>query len=279
MSLRLGLKQPICVYDICEKMGISVWFADIPSMEGLYLPDAQPRPAIVVSSLRPSGRRAITCGHELGHHCFGHGEQWDELIETRNETRGFQPNEYQADLFSASLHMPKLAVCHAISSRQIDLRRCGPETVYALSNWFGVGYATLIIHMRGTLNLLHESRATDLRRYKPHDIRSELRGAPCPENLIVVDRYWLDRPIDLQVGDLIVAPPHTAVEGQEIELIEDSPTRNLIMARCPGIGRIRNGNLDLAAFVRVSRTQYVGRAPYRFDEEVDDGDSEIHTVE
>lgn len=270
MKLGVGLKQPICIYDICETMGISVWFTDIPSMEGFYLPEAQPRPTIVISSLRPSGRRAITCGHELGHHSFGHGEQWDELIETRNETRPYDPHEYQADLFAASLHMPKLAVCHAIYERQIDLQRCGPGPIYALSNWFGVGYATLIVHMRSTLDLLSNYRATDLLRFKPRDIRAELRGAPCPENLIVLDQHWSERPIDLQVGDLLLAPPATTYEGNAIGLVEVTPNQTLIKAQRPGIGRISNFQIGLPVFVRVSRKHYVGRAPYRFDEEVDD---------
>src|SRR5260221_160696 len=85
-QLNCSLQSPLNVFDSCERLGVSVFFHDIPSMEGIYMPDAQPRPVIVVSSLRPGGRKAITCGHEFGHHVFKHGKQWDELIEERSES-------------------------------------------------------------------------------------------------------------------------------------------------------------------------------------------------
>jgi Zn-dependent peptidase ImmA (M78 family) len=114
MQVRIAAKvpalAPVSPVDACERLGLAVWFSDIPSMEGIYVPNAQPKPAIVISALRPRGRQSMTCGHELGHHAFGHGEQWDELIEDRNDARRFEPAEYQADLFSACFHMPKLAM-------------------------------------------------------------------------------------------------------------------------------------------------------------------------
>ncbi len=239
-------------------------------MEGVYIPDAKPRPAILVSSLRPAGRQSVTCGHEMGHHVFEHGEQWDEIVEQRTEARRFDPKEYQADLFSAALHMPKIAVNHALNRRGLDARTCPAESVYALAKYFGVGYGTLVTHMARTLNIIDSDRADELLRHQPKDIRARLLGKTCPDDLIVADVHWTDRAIDVQVGDMIVLPAGTGIEGRCISIIEESSTRSLVKAEMPGIGRAANDSLGWAAYVRVMRKDYVGRAPLRFDEEVDD---------
>ena len=77
---RIGatLRDSVSPYAAAEQLGIEVRFMDFPSMEGMYVAGASPK--ILLSSLRPQGRRAFTCAHEIGHHVFGHGEQFDELI-------------------------------------------------------------------------------------------------------------------------------------------------------------------------------------------------------
>lgn len=260
----------LSIYDLCERLHVAVRYADIPSMEGVYLPQASPRPTIIVSSLRPAGRQAMTCGHELGHHVFGHGEQWDELVEHRTESRTFQPHEYQADIFAAMLQMPKLAVDHAFSRRNLDPRQCLPEAVYSVTNWFGVGYSSLVTHMSCALKIIDAGRADQLRHHQPKDIRAAILGSECPQNLIMVDVHWTDRPIDAQVEDLIVLPPGTCLEGCCIRVLERSPRGTLAQSAAPGIGRAHHPQLNWSAFIRVARKGYVGRAPYRFDEEVED---------
>ena len=66
LSLGYGLEHAVCVYDLAEKLGVEVRFLDVPSMEGMY--SSASSPTIIVSSLRPFGRRAFNCAHELGHH-------------------------------------------------------------------------------------------------------------------------------------------------------------------------------------------------------------------
>src|SRR5258708_4172699 len=72
-----NLVDPICVYDLAEELKIEVRFADIPSLEGMY--SSAPRPAIILGSERPAGRRVYTCGHELAHHVFGPGTRVEQL--------------------------------------------------------------------------------------------------------------------------------------------------------------------------------------------------------
>jgi len=64
-------------------------------MEGMYYRGDPAR--IVIGARRPLSRRNFTCGHELGHHIFGHGStKWgrDQLIAEMRELRAFgrRPN-------------------------------------------------------------------------------------------------------------------------------------------------------------------------------------------
>lgn len=97
---RLGIspQESISAMDAAERMGIEVRLVDFPSMEGMYV--AGDAPKIIMSSLRPPGRRSFTCAHEIGHHLFGHGEQFDELISDRSFSRAESDVEFAADCFA-----------------------------------------------------------------------------------------------------------------------------------------------------------------------------------
>ena len=273
MKTRQKAKCPlhslIDIYDFTERLGVSVFFQDIPSMEGVYTPDAKPRPAIVVSSLRPAGRKTQTCGHELGHHIFNHGTQWDELIDDRSRSRWFEPEEFLVDVFSASLQMPKLAVCHELKKRGLDPMKCKAEEMYAFSTVFGVSFGGLITHLEKSLGLIDMRRACELAKHHPKDLRESLFGRPCPQNLVVVDHHWDSKAIDVEVDDSVLLPPGVFLEGNYADIQECGGTRSVLTARSPGICRVSDST-GWASFVRICRKNYVGRAPYRFDEESED---------
>ncbi len=261
--------HPVSIYDLAQQIGVDVRFVDTPSMEGIYCQGKNP--AIIISSLRPAGRQSFTCAHELGHHLMGHGAQFDELVEQRNSDRNqFPPQEIEADSFAAALLMPKIAVERAFFIRGIDAKKCTPEAVFAISNWLGVGYQTLINQMRMGLGLVDGQHAQSLEKSKPPAIRKRLLGQECRENLHVVDQNWLDRAVDTSVSDLILLPPNVIVEGACIEVVEHDQHRSLVRAIAPGIGRIAATDSAWAAFVRVSKKEYIGRAIYRFEEEISD---------
>ena len=50
--------------------------------------------------------------------------------------------------------MPKMAVERAFALRKWSISECTPDQVYMVSNYFGVGYTTLIHHLRNALLLL-----------------------------------------------------------------------------------------------------------------------------
>lgn len=262
-----SLHSAINVYDLCERLGVSVFFHDIPSMEGLYMPEARPRPVIIISSLRPAGRRAMTCGHELGHHQFQHGRQWDELVEDRDQSRRFDPDEFQADVFSACLQMPRSGVSHAFATRGLNPEKCRAEEIFMLAGLFGVSYAAFVTHLERTLDLIGMKRASRLAAKKPHELRETLLGRPCPQNLFVVDLFWEDRAVDAEVGDSLIFPGQVSLEGQSAEIEVSTECRVLLRAVRPGISRA-NHPTGWCVFIRVAPKNYVGRAPLRFDEDI-----------
>ena len=179
-SAGYGLTEPVCVYDLAERLGIEVRFVDIPSMEGMYL-HSEFAPTILVSSLRPSGRRAFTCAHELGHYSNGDGTRVDELVEKRSRHL-FEESEFAADCFAGILLMPKVAIDRAFALRKWKVHECNPGQFYLLSNYFGVGYSTLIHHMRSSLNILSAAQASALLKVKPRRLhRSRPLGGGAKE--------------------------------------------------------------------------------------------------
>jgi hypothetical protein len=240
---RIASDHPCNPFDLAEELGVEVRFANLPSAEGMYSPQ---KPVIIVSSLRPVGRQAFTCAHELGHHVYGHGEQFDELVEERGKIRRYDPKEFEADCFATALLMPKTAVLKGLAARGWNPKTLTAEQAYGLASWLGVGYATLVGNMRGSLGLLAPDRADALEKVKPSQIRKSILGRECKEHLVVVDDFWTGRAIDAQVGDLILLPSATVIEDSIVP------------------------NAEWAQYLRISRKQFAGLARFRHLEEVED---------
>ncbi len=266
LSAGYGLDHAVCIYDVAEKLGVGVRFLDLPSMEGMYL--SNPVPTIFVSSLRPAGRQTFTCAHELGHHSRSDGAEIDELIDQQDRTSR-NPREFAADCYAGALLMPKMAVSKAFAVRGWAMEECTPEQAYMVASYFGVGYATLVHHMRSALHLLPDTRAQALLKMNPRKAQALFLGWQTPDTVIAVDAHWIGRPIDAEVGDLIFVEGGAEVDGTCIELSSDVAHGRVFRATKPGIGRLECG-AAWSAFVRVSRRAYVGRALYRHWEEVED---------
>lgn len=262
-----SLQDAICVYDLAEKLGIEVRFFDVASMEGMY--SNSPKPHVIISSLRPSGRQAFTCAHEVAHHRFGHGIHIDEIADSRSRGPKRDPQEFVADCFAGILLMPKLAVENAFRSRGWHPSNCTPAQIYALSSWFGVGYTTIINHMRWGLGIMSDEKRNELLRISVKQIKKSFLGREVSENLAIVDNNWISRPIDLCTDDFMLASRETRLEGSSVEYVSDISGTKLFRAIRPGISRIEEGS-GWSSFVRVSRKEYIGRSIYRHMENVDD---------
>ncbi len=261
-----GLDCAICVYDLAQRLGVEVRFLDLPSMEGMYY--NVPRPHIVISSLRPVGRRAFTCAHELGHHCFNDGTHIDELTEQFKSPRQ-DPREFAADCFAGALLMPKMAVEKAFAVRGWTIRECTPEQTFAVSNYFGVGYTTLIHHLRSALHLLSHYRAEELLKIPTRSAQNLALGWETTKTAWIVDRNWIGRPIDVEEGDLILVRGKVCIEGRNLEHLADKHGGRVLRAIRPGIARIEDSS-GWSSFIRVSKRGFIGRAMFRHDEEFGD---------
>ena len=265
-SAGYGLDHAVCVYDLAEKLGVEVRFLDLPSVEGMY--SSATGPTIIISSLRPPGRRAFTCAHELGHHEHGDGVEIDELVERWDEPR-FDPKEFAADCFAGALLMPKMAVSKAFAVRGWSIEECTPAQAFMVAGYFGVGYTTLIHHLRSALQMLADTRAQALLRVSPRQAQSLLLGWQTPQNVVVVDAHWTGRAVDVEVGDLILVRGGAQSEGACLEPASDVEPGRLFRAVEPGVGRLE-ATTAWSAFVRVSRRHYMGRARFRHWEEAAD---------
>ena len=265
------LDEAICVYDLAERVGIEVRFTDIPSMEGMLY--CSSKPVIILSSLRPMGRRSFTCAHELGHFHYGHGTIVDELV-AKSPKKGFDSKEFVADCFAGALLMPKIAVQRAFSLRDWSIKGSNPGQIYTVSNYFGVGYSTLVHHLSKGLRLMPRPDAEELLKVGPRKAQAQVLGWESENKVWVVDPHWSGRAIDVEVGDLILAQRETDYEGGCLEGVEVSGNSLLFRACQPGLARVCNDS-GWSAFVRVSRRAFVGRSIFRHledrDEEGSDG--------
>ena len=264
---KLGLTDPVPnIYDLADSLNIDVRFWDTPTMEGMYLKEP---PTIVISSLRPPGRQAFTCAHELGHHVYNHGVHIDEL-----EWSSHDPDEFLADSFGAALLMPKSVVARGFTIRNWQPQTATAYQIYVVAGWLGVGYTTLIQHMQSTLKMLSRSKANVLRKVRPKSIRCELMGENIAENVIVADEHWYGRAIDIEVGDYLLLPPQASAEKQgtrmSLQLLDELPGQTIMRGVLPGIARVHHQTYGWSAYVRVSRRNYVGRSVYRHLEDPKD---------
>jgi Zn-dependent peptidase ImmA (M78 family) len=254
----VGQAGPICIYAVCETLGVNVRFNNI-NMEGMYQRGAQPR--IHLSARRPLPRRAFNCAHELGHHKFRHGTSIDELREDAKSNPWEDPKEFLADTFAGFVLMPTIGLRRAFKTRGWTPTTATPAQMFIIACEFGVGYNTLLTHLSAGMNMLPYGRAKILKRTKPSAVRAELLGALTPEPLLVADLHRVSPTLDTEVDTLLLLPEGTEAGGGALVHERDLDTGRLFRAVRSGIVRATAG--DWAAFVRIAPEAYVGLARYR----------------
>jgi Zn-dependent peptidase ImmA (M78 family) len=260
-----AITSPICIYDVAEALNVEVKFVPYTSLGGMFAKTAN---VILIPTLRPAGRRAFSCAHELGHWYFGHGDRIDEdTLEDGNYLNSDE--ERLVNSFAAHLLMPKWALISALKKRSWDALTLTSERAYHLANQFGVGYETIIRHLSTTLNILPEADAKSLLRETPKQIRKQTLGFECPNHLVLLDKEWSDVSVDLSVGDQVLVTDKVILSDAPCFTWRNHPRGFLLEARAPGIARIESSDENWAAFIRVSRKDFVGRSIYRHLEDSD----------
>ncbi len=271
----VNLMHPINVYDACDDHKIIVRFNDI-SMEGMY--DRHPKPRIHISALRPLVRRNITCAHELGHHVFNHGSTIDELNDRSEVADHNDPIEFIANQFAYFFMMPTLGVRNAFAYRNIDLNSVTEKDLFKIACSFGVGYSTLLTHLRYGLGMLPDMQFQKHRRATPKQIRTEIIEDNVEEPLVIVDKYWSSPTLDLETGDYVLFPSKIAPTPTQLCYEGEVADGSVYRAASAGIGRIDVVELQSGLFVRVAKRSiingktvgYIGLARYRHMEDDDD---------
>jgi len=266
-SLSTPLDRPICVYDLAEKARVEVKFRAEKSLGGLYENTSK---TILIPSFRPPGRKAFTCAHELGHWHFGDGVTVDEIHQIEH-WHSDSPKEQLANHFAAGFLMPYEAVERAFSRRSWNLERPSEVQVFVIASQLGVGYSTLIHHLRWSMRRISEARSSLLLETTPKIIRNRLLGHEKSSNLVVADRKWESVPVDLSVGDYALLPEGTElIESPNVTETKSANKAVAVLAVRPGIGRLFSQTTGWSSFVRVSRKNYCGRSKFRHLEDTDD---------
>ena len=263
---KIAFNVPLCVYGLCDRLSVRVQFVDI-NMEGLYL--AAKRPLIQISSLRPLGRRVFNCGHELGHHAFGHGSTLDELQEEHQGTGNSNPKEFLVNAFAGFLLMPPNAVRRAFADRKWNAAQATPEQCFRIACGFGVGYETLVSHLAHSLRMISVEKASQLLRVKLPTIRRTILGHDEASRLVAIDEHHLLPTVDVEVGTHVLLPQGSDPEQAALEFVVDLTSGRLFKAIRPGLVRVEAHGGSWAVLVRISRYQYVGWSQYRHLEEAD----------
>lgn len=256
--------DPIDVYAVADRLGLRVRFLKV-SMEGLY---KKGPPAITfLSSLRPVPRRAFTCGHELGHHWFGHGSTIDELKEDDRKPSD-KPEEIAADAFSSFLLMPSIGIRRAFASRKWSITSPTPLQVATVASEFGVGYGTLIFHLTYVLHHLTTDQRAALLKTKPQQLRQSITADDSLTALQIFDGYSLTSTIDLDIGNGIAVPKLSEVKGDGLDYLGESTGYAIYKAVKRTSLKLRVGLRQMT--VRIGPTEYEGLMKYRHVEEEDD---------
>lgn len=267
-QLPAGLADAVSPFEIAHTIAnVIVKFNELP-LEGIY---HATNPRIILSSQRPWVRQNFTCAHELGHFFLGHGFQVEELVELRDTSSYDIPEELAADTFAGELLMPKTTISSGFISRGYQMSSCNPIEYYIVSQWLGVGYTTMLNHLRYFQCSINSNEFKALERYKRQNIRAEILGRPCKNEIFVIDQHWKGRSVDLAIGDYLIS--EKPLDFSDESFIERQPQPNTTFQFC--YKTIKRGCLNTTLIngapnkkiIRISPERYVGLEKFRYLED------------
>lgn len=255
------LDSSFCVFELAESMDMEVRFIDLTTLEGAILVDSK---LILLSTFRPEGRLRFTCAHELGHYLFGHGDTFDYLKNTTENGQN-DYNERICDLFASSLLMPRTTVCNGFIVRGWDYANPTASQVYCVAGWLGVGYLTLVNQMFYTLRLISRLQHTNLSKIKKKGIKKDLLGVPSDNDVVIVDKYWRGRPVEVEKGDYIIS--YDELMRNDFCLEKKESDHNIVYRAVNAGETVLNLKDARSIKLRIRKEDYTGRSKYRYLEE------------
>lgn len=140
---------PVDVERIASLYGADVRFRGFEDETSGLLYSEGGRRIIVVNAAHHPNRQRFTVAHELGHLAL-HADQAGlfvdhNLVMFRKQAEGFDPREYEANLFASALLMPEEMLRRATEHRIIDA--FDDHAVKALAHRFQVSAQALIIRL------------------------------------------------------------------------------------------------------------------------------------
>lgn len=250
---------PVDPVEIARNSGCMVTFKSLPSLEGLYV--RRTPGLILVGSQRPAGRRSFTIAHELGHHLFGHGTSLDEL--TAQSVTGKNVEDQLVDRFAGYVLMSRDAVRRALFVRGFQPNTLTPSQAFLLASQFGVGYSAFLGHVLFSLREISEATHARLSAVGVSEIKKNYGVGPSA-NLVIADKKWTGRSIDLEIGDCLVAPVGVIEDGKSLVPGAENDCYQKFIAKKPGVTRVVDKHDDWSSYVRISQRWYEGHAEYRF---------------
>jgi hypothetical protein len=166
--------------------------------------------------------------------------------------------------------MPKSAVDRAFATRKWNPASCTPEQAFVVAGWLGVGYETLLTHMLYSLRLLPRSQYDVLNKASPKDIKSSILGEHHAKELIVVDRQWEHKAVDVSVGDMVILPSGCLIDSVCVESAGTCKRGILVRGLQHGVGSAYCTKSGWAVHIRVSKEDFEGLSRYRHFPEPDD---------
>jgi hypothetical protein len=163
--------------------------------------------------------------------------------------------------------MPPFAVPAALKARQWDADHLTPEQVYRLANFFGVSYGALLNHMYFALRTIKQDVFNRLDDIPAKATRARICPNVVVPHLVVVDRFWQDRPVDLDAGDAVLLPRSINFSEELLERVACPEANGIVcIARQSGVGLLTNPLESSSIPLRICPTEFNGFAKYRFPE-------------
>lgn len=181
--------EPINLYSLLRKLNTLVVFKPLSDkFHGISLKSKSGQAFILVNCNSPKGRQHFTIAHELYHLQF---EEMPKPHVCSNMNGGKNISEKNADLFAASLLMPKNGVLSIIPQQELVNSDIKISTVVKIEQFYSVSRLALLTRLL-YLNIINNDLFNELKSHNPSE-SARLFGEdtslykPANKNLIISD--------------------------------------------------------------------------------------------